>query len=133
MASKAVARGTYREGGLLVMRCGVGGVLLLHGLTKLVAGPTVWDKLSIGLGIGRFSTLFGFAAALALAAGGLLLALGLLFRAACVLLAATMALAIYFRLRQHTPFVETSHALGAAAVFIGLMFVGPGRHSIDRR
>ena len=115
------------------MRCGLGGVLLLHGLTKLIAGPTVWDKLSIGLGISRFSTLFGFAAALALAAGGLLLALGLLFRAACVLLAATMTAAMYYHLRRHTPFVETSHALAAAAVFIGLIFVGPGKHSIDRR
>lgn len=123
----------YRESGLLIARAGLGIVLLLHGLRKLLPGPTLWEKLAIGTGIHVYPVLFGFAAALALAAGGIFLVLGFCFRFACIVLLVTLVAAMRYQTRTVASFDDLSHAAAAACIFLGLLFVGPGKYSLDRK
>ena len=69
----------------------------------------------------------------ALTLGGLLLILGLYFRVACILPAATMAGALIYHLRDGDPFREYAHALESLIVFVSLLFIGPGKHSVDKK
>lgn len=123
----------YEDVGLLVMRLGVGiGFLYFHGWRKLSGGPEAWAQTggameSLGIGFGH--TFFGFMAAFAEGIGGILIAAGLFFRPACVLLMLTMLVAANMHIvtGQGGP----AHALKNAFFVFGLLFVGPGKFSLD--
>lgn len=123
----------YRDIGLLLLRLGVGlGFPYFHGWAKLSGGPERWTSVGAAMehfGIRFGHVVFGFLAAFSETVGGLLIALGLLFRPAAVLLLATMAVATTRHLAtgQGTP----AHAFKNAWVFLGLLFVGPGKYSLD--
>jgi putative oxidoreductase len=126
--------GRYRDFGLLILRLGVGVLFVLHGYPKLIGGPERWAALggAMGyLGITVLPVAWGLAAACAELFGGLLLILGLLFRPACLALLATMAVAATMHFSRGDGLSGASHALELACVFFGLLFVGPGRHSLD--
>lgn len=127
--------GAYRNVGLLVMRLGLGIAFVFHGYPKIAGGPAVWERIGAamgGLGISFFPTLWGFAAALTEFGGGILVALGFYFRPAVVLLAFTMCVALNMHVGKGDEFKVYSHALELAFVLSGLLFVGPGRFSVDR-
>jgi len=67
------------------------------------------------------------------AVGGLLLALGLLFRPACGALLATMIVATSMHLGKGDGLMGASHAIEAGIVFLGLLLIGPGRFALDAR
>lgn len=116
--------------GLLLLRVSTGlSLAFAHGLGKLppperfLAGV---EEMGFPLQV-----LFGWAAALAEFAGGILLALGLLTRPAALFVGITMAVAAFIR-QAGSPFGERELALlyGTAAVM--LLLTGAGRYSIDR-
>jgi len=123
----------YRDLGLLLLRLGVGlGFIYFHGWAKLSGGPERWAGIGSAVelfGIGFGHTLFGFLAAFSESVGGLLIALGLFFRPAAALLLTTMIVATtrHIVTGQGTP----AHAFKNAWVFVGLLFVGPGKYSVD--
>jgi putative oxidoreductase len=132
---KLAILGTYRDLGLLLMRAGLGISFGLHGYPKLAGGQALWGDLggAMGaLGIGFGHTLWGLAAALTEFVGGIFLILGFYFRPAALLLTVTMLVALNLHLTRGDAFVTYSHALELAFVFGGLLFVGPGRLSVDR-
>lgn len=121
--------------GLLLLRVGIGLLFTIHGYPKLIGGPETWTAVggAMGqLGIHAAPTVWGFLAAVAEAVGGQLLAVGLFFRVACVLLLGTMVVATIQHLSLGDDFNTYSHALEAAVLFAGLLFVGPGRYSVDQ-
>jgi putative oxidoreductase len=85
------------------------------------------------IGLNFAPAIWGFLAALAEFGGGLLLALGLWFRPACLGLLITMIMATVMHLSKGDGFSGYSHALESAFVFLGLLFAGPGRYSLDER
>ena len=126
----------YHNLGLLLLRVGLGVMFMIHGFPKLAGGPTAWA--GVGgvmdvLGLGFAPTFWGLLAALAEFGGGLLLALGLWFRLACVGLLITMIMATVMHVGKGQGFNEYAHALESAFVFLGLLFAGPGRYSLDER
>ena len=126
----------YRDRGLLILRIGIGIMFMCHGIPKLLGGPEVWTKLGGALsaiGVGFAPTLMGFLAAITEAGGGLLLALGLLTRPACFFLLGTMIVATAMHMKNGDPFLIYSHALEAAILFFSLLFIGPGKLSLDER
>jgi putative oxidoreductase len=125
----------HRDHGLLLIRLGIGvSYIVLHGWFKLVGGPDFWAMhgQSMGhLGITFAPAVWGFLSAFTETFGALLLALGLLFRPAAALLAANMAVAVVSHLVLGEGWYGAAHALHMGTVFLGLLFTGPGRFSLD--
>jgi len=124
----------YRDLGLLVLRLGLGAMFIAHGGPKLMGGPERWAALGKAMGnfgIDYAHTFWGFMAAFAEAGGGVLLMLGLFTRPACFLLLATMVVAARHHLVKGDGLMGASHPIESAIVFLSLIFIGPGRYSID--
>jgi putative oxidoreductase len=125
----------YSHIGLLILRGGVGAMFLTHGVPKLAKGPQGWETLgrTMGnLGIEFAPTFWGLMAGLTETIGGLSLLLGFWMRALCVPLAFTMAVATVHHLSRGDGLGKASHAIEACFLFVALLFVGPGRYSIDK-
>jgi putative oxidoreductase len=118
--------------GLLIMRLGLAAVLLVHSLPKLFAGSHSWHSVGTTLGfinVGVPPAILGFVMLLLAALGAVSLLFGYLFRIACIVLFVMFGLYFfnYFRIGYQTLMLFSA---GLAAVFFGLIYVGPGRYSI---
>lgn len=125
----------YRDFGLLTLRLGLGGMFLFHGVPKLLAGPEKWQALGQAvrfLGVDFMPTAWGLAAALSETVGGVCLILGLFMRPACLALCCTMAVAASMHLGKGEGLGRAAHAIELGVVFFSLLFIGPGRYSVDR-
>lgn len=123
----------WMDAGLLVLRLGFGlGLTYFHGWAKLTGGPERWTGVggaveNVGIGFGH--TFFGFLAAFAESIGGILIAVGFLFRPAALLVAGTMFVA--WVMHVTTGNGSPAHAFKNLWVALGLSLIGPGRYSID--
>lgn len=127
---------TFRNFGLLVLRVGIGAMFMLHGWPKLIGGPEKWEQVGQAMeliGIDQFPVFWGFMAAFAEVIGGLFLALGFLFRPACILLLLTMIMATIRHYVGGDGFGGYAHAAEAAILFFSLLFIGPGKYSLDKK
>ncbi|MGE3263572.1 MAG: DoxX family protein [Bacteriovoracia bacterium] len=127
--------GKFRDLGLLILRFGLGVSFILHGSQKMFGGPEMWTQIGGAMGnwgMTMYPVFWGFMAAFAEFAGGFLFILGFLFRPAAILLTITMACALTMHVKGGDGFKTYSHALEVGVVFLGLIFVGPGKFSIDR-
>jgi putative oxidoreductase len=127
----------YREVGLLLLRIGIGAAFVAHGWPKLQGGPGAWEGVGGMLNMPA-PVVFGFIAAVAEFFGGILFALGLLFRPAAILLTLQMLAAMYWHLAFATgPAADYgtgwSHPLKMAIIFFAFILIGPGKYSIDRQ
>jgi putative oxidoreductase len=126
----------YHDLGLLLLRAGLGVMMICHGWPKLVAGPAGWEKLGEAmshLGITFLPMAWGFLAVVTETVGGAMFALGLFFRPAALLLAVTMSVATVMRFRvSGGEFLEWAWPAEMGIVFLAMLFVGPGRWSADR-
>jgi putative oxidoreductase len=128
--------GKYRDFGLLLLRAGIGAAFIVYGYPKISGGPEFWKQIGGAMGVfgvDFYPVAWGFMAALAEFGGGILLILGLFSRVANLLMLATMAVAIATLLDKGEPFTAVLHPIEMAIVFLSLLFLGPGRHSIDGR
>lgn len=131
--------GRLREFGLLMMRLGLGLMFVIHGSAKIFGGPEHWSQLGEAIGnwgIHIWPMFWGFMAAFAEFAGGVFFILGFLFRPAAILLTITMSVAATMHIHQNglmnlQSFNTYAHAVELGIVFFGLIFVGPGKYSID--
>ena len=126
--------GKFRDFGLLLLRALFGLYMAFgHGLGKITGGPEQWAGLGGTMeifGLGFAPTFWGFMAAVAEFVGALLVTVGLLTRPAALLLVLNMSVA------------ATAHITGAidggpemallyGIVFLSLLFIGPGKYSVD--
>lgn len=115
--------------GLLILRLGAGGLMATHGwgkLQMLLAGN--FSKFSDPIGLGKGPSLV-------LATGAeffcsLLVAAGLATRLAAAPVAFTMGVAAFVH-HASDPLATKEPALVYLAVFVALMFTGPGALSLD--
>ncbi len=128
--------GQYRDVGLLILRVGLGIIMVVHGWAKLAGGQPVWEKIGAAmshLGISFFPVFWGFMAAMSETLGGTLLAAGFLTRYACMFLTFTMLVAtILVYHSSQGNFREWSHPAGLGLVFLSLIIMGAGKYSVDR-
>lgn len=127
----------YRDLGILILRIGLGGMFLFHGVPILFGGPEIWEKVGImgmsSLGIDFIPAFWGFMAGIAECLGSICLILGLFFRPACIILTMTMIIAANMHLKRGDTVGGASHAIENGFVFLSLMFIGPGRYSLDEK
>lgn len=127
--------GRYSDFALLVMRVGLGFMMVMHGYPKLFAGPEKWGKLGgamENLGITYAPEFWGFMAAFAETGGGVLLILGFLFRPAALLLFITMVVAAMKHLYGGDSLMDASHSIELGVVFLAMFILGPGKYSMDK-
>lgn len=131
--------GKYQDTGLLLMRIGIGAMMVMHGLPKLTGGIEKWEKLGKNMeliGIHAYPVFWGFMAAFSEGICGLLFVLGFLFRPAAFLLLFTMFIAAYMHIHDAATLSEklsdASHAIELASVFLAMFIIGPGRFSVDK-
>ena len=128
--------GNYKNFGLLIIRLALGIVLIYYGLPALTGGINAWRGLGSSMkyvGIHFWPVVWGLLAALTETFGGFLVVIGLAFRPACLLLVATLVIAALSHFGKGGNFGDASQAIGDASVFAGLLFVGPGKYSIDKK
>jgi putative oxidoreductase len=126
----------YRDEGLLLLRVGIGLMLLYHGAPKLFGGSEAWTQIGAAtkfVGINFAPTFFGFMAAIAEFGGGLLLILGFLTRPACAFLVINMTVAAALKFGTGAGLFGASQAIELGIVFLSLIFIGPGKYSLDAR
>ena len=125
-----------RDAGLLVLRLGLGGFFMwAHGWPKLAGGVGKWRDIgeAMGhLGIHFWPIVWGFLATLAESLGAFLFAIGLFFRPACLALSFTMLVAAITSASGKATVRDAAHAIEVGVVFFSMMFIGPGKYSVDK-
>lgn len=127
--------GRYNNTALLLLRIGIGAMMILHGYPKLLAGPERWTKLGNNMahiGVKIYPEIWGFMAAVAESVGGLFLLIGFFFRPAAFLLLFTMVIAAVSHFYRGDEIKGASHAIELGFVFLALFIMGPGRYSVDK-
>jgi len=127
-----ISQDRQTNSGLLIMRLGLAAVLLIHSLPKLFAGSPSWQSVGTTLdfiNVGVPAAVLGFIMLLLESLGAVSLMFGYFFRIACIVLFIIFGLYFfnYLRIDYRTLMLWSA---GLAAVFFGLIYVGPGRYTI---
>ena len=128
--------GKYRNTGLFILRLGLGIMLMVHGFPKISGGVESWRALGgsmKNLGIDFFPVFWGFMAAATETFWGFLLILGVFFRPVCLLILFTLLIAALSHFSKGDGIMGASHAVELAIVFFSLLFIGPGKYSVDKK
>jgi putative oxidoreductase len=129
-----------RDAGLLFLRIALCGFFIwVHGWSKLAGGIEKWREVGAAMkhfGIDFGLTYWGFLAMVAETLGMVLVMIGCAFRPACLLIVLTMAVAGFAEFHTTKSFSaglrEASHAWELGIVFLALIFIGPGKYSVDK-
>lgn len=124
----------YREAGLLLMRVSLGLLFILYTAPVLIGGPKAWAHF--GTGAGQFGLhshfqIWGFLGSLFGCLGGVLMIFGLFFRIG-VLLVLLLAVGHAIALYKGAGFRVALPSIEMCFVLVGVLFVGPGKYSIDK-
>ena len=120
--------------GYLVLRIGMGVLIAAHGWPKITGGPERWERLGENmsvLGITFLPVAWGFAAAISEFLGGICVALGILFRPACLLITFTLTLALISHLDSGDDFYGWVEAAEMGIAFLAMLIIGPGKYSLS--
>jgi putative oxidoreductase len=124
----------YQDFGLLFLRIGIGGMFIFHGAPKMFGGPEGWERIGASMaivGIKFVPVFWGFMASFSEFIGGICIILGLFFRPVCILLTITMTIAASGHLSRGEGLRRAAHAIENGIVFLSLIFIGPGKYSLD--
>lgn len=113
--------------GLLVFRILIGIAFIWHGVPKLLSGPEGWAALGIHI----FPTFFGLLSGLAETFGGLFILLGLFYRPMALFLVGNLMMATSIELASGAPLLQVSRPFEEGVFYLGVVFAGPGRYSLD--
>lgn len=114
--------------GLLVLRVGIGCLMLVHGIAKIRGYSDMVNEFPDPIGLGSQLSLI---LAIGAEAGcSLLLIAGIGTRLAAIPLAFTMGVALFF-VHAEDPWNVKELAAVFLLVYVSLMLLGPGRFSVD--
>ncbi len=125
----------YRDIGLLILRAGIGVMMVLHGLPKLAGGLPAWEKLgrAMGhLGVNFFPGFWGFSSAIVETLGGVLIVIGFCFRPVTILMTLNFIVATVLLYKTSGAFLDWSRPAEMLILFFSLIFIGAGKYSVDR-
>lgn len=114
--------------GLLLLRLGFGGLMLTHGIPKLMNYSTLATQFPDPLGLGsQISVLLAIGAEVGCS---LLIILGLFTRLATLPLIVTMLVAIFI-VHGADPFAKKEAAITYLIPYLTLLLTGPGQYAVD--
>lgn len=123
--------------GVLLLRIGVGALLAFHGYPILTGGGKVWADVGEGASIATLPpNLFeaaGLTSGIIQVAGGILIIIGLFTRGTALLLAVVVGFALANLIAAGSFQLSFLAHLQMTLVLLGLVFIGPGRLSLDRK
>jgi putative oxidoreductase len=125
----------YRETGLLLMRVGLGVLFIIITGPVLLGGPSRWGNFGgaiRSLGLHTNYQFWGFLGALMGCAGGALMIFGLFFRPGVLLCLVITLVHLLGVLGGIGSYRANLAAIELFVVLIGLLFVGPGKYSVDK-
>jgi putative oxidoreductase len=126
--------GKYREGGLFLIRVSLGLMFVILIAPVLWSGQRGWDHFGSAvkhLDLHSHHAFWGFAGALIGSAGGLLMILGLFFRIG-VLFTLVITLVHLIGLWSTNNLHGLLAPLEMSILLLALLFVGPGKFSVDK-
>lgn len=119
----------------LLLRAGVGlPFIFIFGLMKIEGGPSLWEQIGGAMsnfGIKFTPVVWGFIASITEFGGGILILLGLFTRTAALFLSLNMFVASMQHFSMHDQWYNSVLPLELMAVFLALLFLGPGKYSLD--
>jgi putative oxidoreductase len=124
----------YADFGLLLLRVSVGILFILYTAPALMSGPSGWAHFGAGAsnwGIHSHFQLWGFLGALLGCIGGVLVVFGLFFRIGILLLLA-LAIGHAIGVKHGSGFRTALPSIEMCFVLAGVLFVGPGKYSVDK-
>ncbi len=127
--------GNYKNFGLLIMRVGLGAMFIWHGYPKILGGEKTWAQLGSAtkyVGVHFMPVVLGFTCAIVETIGGAFVLIGFWFRLVCLLLVINLIVAAAMSYKTGG-LGDAAHAIEDMVVFAGLMFVGPGKYSVDKK
>lgn len=125
----------YRDIGLLILRTGIGIMMVFHGFPKLAGGLPAWEKLgrAMGhLGVNFFPGFWGFSSAMVETVGGVLIVIGFCFRPVTILMTMNFIVATVLLYKTSGVFLDWSRPAEMLILFFSLIFIGAGKYSVDR-
>ena len=120
--------------GIAILRVGLGIIMMIHGIPKIMGGVPKWQWLGNTMnnfGIYFWPIAWGLLAASVETFGGFAFAIGLGTRFIALLLSLQMLVALVYHLSKGDDFTTYSHALSLLIVFIGFVAIGGGYYSVD--
>jgi putative oxidoreductase len=124
----------YSDFGLLLIRVSVGILFILYTAPALMGGPSAWTYFGAGArnwGIHSHFQLWGFLGALFGCIGGVLLIFGLFFRIG-VLFLLVLAVGHAIGVTKGSGFRIALPSIEMCFVLASILFVGPGKYSVDK-
>lgn len=128
--------------GLLSLRVVLGATMIAYGVPKFLGGAQYLTQVGSAMqyvGIHFGYQFFGMLAALTEVMGGFMLIIGAYFRVTCIMLAVVTAVAALSQKAglpaNHTPtdfIMAVAHPLSMCLIFLSVMFLGPGRLSVQK-
>jgi putative oxidoreductase len=124
----------YADFGLLLLRVSIGILFILYTAPALIGGPSAWAHLGgsvRSLGIHSHFQVWGFVIALLGCIGGVLVIFGLFFRPG-ILVLLVLAIAHAIGVKHGSGFRTALPSIEMCFVLAGVLFVGPGKYSVDK-
>jgi putative oxidoreductase len=124
----------YADFGLLLLRISLGVLFILYTAPVLMSGPTAWGHLGAGVrnfGIHSHFQIWGFLGSLLGCLAGVLVIFGLFFRPGIVVLL-LLAIGHAIGAKHASGFRNALPSIEMCFVLAGILFVGPGKYSVDK-
>jgi putative oxidoreductase len=125
----------YRETGLLLIRGSLGLIFIILIAPVLWSGEGSWERFGSAMRHLDFHShykFWGFVGAVLGCAGGVLMVLGLFFRLGVLLTLTVTLVHLVAVWESHGDFQARLPALEMAILLVGLLFIGPGKYSVDK-
>jgi len=125
----------YRETGLLLSRASIGLVFIILLVPVLWSGAESWEHFGSAmrnLDIQGHYQFWGFVGAVLGCAGGILMILGLFFRVGVLFALAITLVHLVSVIHGRGDFFVRLPAFEMSILLLSLLFIGPGKYSVDK-
>jgi putative oxidoreductase len=125
----------YRETGLLLFRASLGLIVIILLAPVLWSGEGSWEHFGSAMRQLDFHShykFWGFAGAVLGCAGGVLMILGLFFRIGVLFVLAVALVHLLAVWDSHGDLHTRMPAIEMSILLLSLLFIGPGKYSVDK-